>query len=388
MTEVTHPPGWWLASDGNWYAPHLHPGAVGPLPPPAGPTPFPESASPWTPPLPQLPQFAPFTAGPGSAPSITYGYAANPYAANPYAALTNGPPGYGYPPSAPKTNGLAITSLILSIVCLAGLGSIAGIILGFVSRRQIRRSWGTQRGAGLGLAGIIVGFVTLALVLAAVAIPTFLGVTASHAPVTRLAPIPIALGTAQQGGAAGPMTWGPATLAYDTSVDPVPGGVDVSIPSPEHAVFVAAPVRRPFPSIQESASVAITAGPTTNGVGLGCMSEDQSDQLAFFVRSSGVWQIVEWSAHGDGVVDTGVSPAVHSAGTNDVTVACRDDLARAGTTELSFEINGTPVADDLLALSSPEWLPTVQLCSCGGADTGQFLGVAYYSSPDTPGTSA
>ena len=186
------------------------------------------------------------------------------------------PPGYGYPPVAPKTNGLAVASLILSILSLVGLGSIAGIVLGFVSRSQIRRSHGAQRGAGLGLAGIIVGFVTLALVLAAVAIPTFLGVRAAHtAGVTRMAPTPITLGTPVAGGPADPLVWGPATLVYDTTVLPVPGGVDVAIPSAEHAVYVAAPVQQPAPAIQETASVAITAGPSSNGVGLGCMSTDQ-----------------------------------------------------------------------------------------------------------------
>jgi len=382
MTDVTHPPGWWLASDGDWYPPHLHPAAEAPVAPPGPAWPPP---GPATPPLPQLPQFAPFGApAPGTAPPMAYGYPGGPPVA-PYLGM---PPGYGYPPVAPKTNGLAVASLILSILSLVGLGSIAGIVLGFVSRSQIRRSHGAQRGAGLGLAGIIVGFVTLALVLAAVAIPTFLGVRAAHtAGVTRMAPTPITLGTPVAGGPADPLVWGPATLVYDTTVLPVPGGVDVAIPSAEHAVYVAAPVQQPAPAIQETASVAITAGPSSNGVGLGCMSTDQVDQLAFFVHGNGLWEINEFSATSTTVLDAGVSPAVHSTGTNEVTIACRDDLAQPGTTQLAFEVNGTPVADDLVRLSSSEWLPTLQLCSCYGADTGQFLDVAYYTSPDVPTTS-
>jgi hypothetical protein len=41
---------------------------------------------------------------------------------------------------------------------LFGLPCILGIIFGFVSRSQIKKSGGRQQGSGLGLAGIIVGF--------------------------------------------------------------------------------------------------------------------------------------------------------------------------------------------------------------------------------------
>jgi uncharacterized protein YqgC (DUF456 family) len=38
-----------------------------------------------------------------------------------------------------------------------------GVIFGFVARSQIKRSGGSQKGSGLALAGIIVGFVVIAL---------------------------------------------------------------------------------------------------------------------------------------------------------------------------------------------------------------------------------
>jgi tetrahydromethanopterin S-methyltransferase subunit G len=44
-----------------------------------------------------------------------------------------------------------------------------GVIFGFVARSQIRRSMGNQSGRGLALAGIIVGLVILALIVAWVA---------------------------------------------------------------------------------------------------------------------------------------------------------------------------------------------------------------------------
>ncbi len=386
MTDVTHPPGWWMASDGNWYPPHLHPGPpASAIPPvgPAGPPSIPDLGSAWPPPsapsrppIPEFPTFAPFSPpgpGPGTVPP-TYGYAAAP----PFAPPTGVPPGYGYPPPAPKTNGLAVASLILSILTLVGVGSILGIVFGFVSRAQIRRSHGAQKGSGLGLAGIIVGFVTVALVLAAVAIPTFLGVKASTASVVHLPLAPIALGQPQLGGSAPPMVWQPKSQLYDTTVTPVAGGVEVAIASAEHAEYVDDPVERPFPAIEESASVAIVSGPTSNGIGLGC-SAASGDQLAFFIHSTGAWQIMEFTSHNTIELDYGVNDAIHPQGTNTVTVACQNDVAQPTKTQLSFEVNGTPVANDLVAVTSPEWLPTVQICSCNGPDVGRYLDMGYSS---------
>lgn len=51
MSEVSEGPGWWIASDGKWYPPELHPSRPQPAPPPLvvgppGPGPAPEATAP------------------------------------------------------------------------------------------------------------------------------------------------------------------------------------------------------------------------------------------------------------------------------------------------------------------------------------------------------
>ncbi|MHB1594817.1 MAG: DUF1707 and DUF4190 domain-containing protein [Streptosporangiaceae bacterium] len=60
-------------------------------------------------------------------------------------------------------NGLAVASLACGIcqVFAWGVGPIAAIILGHLARRQIRRTG--QRGAGMALAGLILGYAGLVL---------------------------------------------------------------------------------------------------------------------------------------------------------------------------------------------------------------------------------
>ena len=68
------------------------------------------------------------------------------------------------PPSA-GTNGLAIGSLVLSLLGLfCGIGSIVGVILGFIARGQIKRTG--QGGDGMALAGIVIGIATLVISIA------------------------------------------------------------------------------------------------------------------------------------------------------------------------------------------------------------------------------
>jgi hypothetical protein len=96
---------------------------------------------------------------------------------NPYAVRHAGPPAYpGGPGVALRTSGFAVASLVLSIVWLAGFGSLLGAIFGVVALREIRRAPGQVRGQGLALAGLVIGVLGLALTSVAIATSSSTGV--------------------------------------------------------------------------------------------------------------------------------------------------------------------------------------------------------------------
>ncbi|MFT4052379.1 MAG: DUF4190 domain-containing protein [Microbacterium sp.] len=92
-------------------------------------------------------------------------------AASPLEATPGVPPPlpHGYGP-VPRTNGLAIASMVLSILGVIGVlplvGSVAGTIMGHISLRQVVRSG--EDGHAMALAGVIVGWVGIGMVLLAV----------------------------------------------------------------------------------------------------------------------------------------------------------------------------------------------------------------------------
>jgi hypothetical protein len=63
----------------------------------------------------------------------------------------------------PKTNPMAIGSLVLSLLWLGGLGSVGAVVLGHMSKREIASSQGRQSGANLATAGLVIGYIGLAL---------------------------------------------------------------------------------------------------------------------------------------------------------------------------------------------------------------------------------
>jgi len=84
-----------------------------------------------------------------------------------------------------KTAGIAITSLVLGIlglltiwVCIGVLFAIPAVICGHIGYSRVRKSGGVLAGDGVALAGLITGYLSIALIpiiglLAAIAVPAF-----------------------------------------------------------------------------------------------------------------------------------------------------------------------------------------------------------------------
>ncbi len=127
MSDYPEGPDWWQASDHKWYPPESAPGRVTQ---PAMPAPGQVPPTPGVPPAPQMPGYPTMQAG-------------------------------------PKNNGLAIASMVTSIVSVFCLGvfGIVGAIMGHVALGQVNKSGGTQTGKGMAIAGIVIGWLTFALFL-------------------------------------------------------------------------------------------------------------------------------------------------------------------------------------------------------------------------------
>jgi len=126
------------------------------------------------------------------------------------------PPAPSYPPQAPPatptTSGLAIVSLLCGILFFIFPAGVAAIIFGHISRSDIRRSGGRKTGAGMALAGLILGYIGTAiipiiLIVGAIIIPNLLR--------SRIA--------ANEASAVGSLrTLNVAALAYSTTYGKIP----------------------------------------------------------------------------------------------------------------------------------------------------------------------
>lgn len=77
--------------------------------------------------------------------------------------------------AAPTTSGLAVASFVVSLVGIAGclafaplvlITAVPAIAMGHVARTQIKRSNGALGGDGLAIAGLVIGYVQIALMCA------------------------------------------------------------------------------------------------------------------------------------------------------------------------------------------------------------------------------
>jgi len=64
-----------------------------------------------------------------------------------------------------RVNGSAVTSLVVGILWLYGVGSILAIVFGYVARSQIDRGRGTQTGRGLATAGLVLGWIGVGFIV-------------------------------------------------------------------------------------------------------------------------------------------------------------------------------------------------------------------------------
>lgn len=151
MSDYPEGPGWWQASDHKWYPPESFP-----------------SDAPAQQPEPTTPSYGqpPAAAQP---PGMPPGQGIPPA---PGAAGYPGAPGYPGMPVQQKNNGLATGSMVVSIIsvlCMPPVG-LVGAIMGHVALGQINKSGGTQGGRGMALAGIIIGWIAVALFIVGVII--------------------------------------------------------------------------------------------------------------------------------------------------------------------------------------------------------------------------
>jgi hypothetical protein len=102
--------------------------------------------------------------------------APDPSSAQPYPSPQHGAP-YpvqpGYAPvfvPATKTNGFSIASLVLGILWIYWIGSILALVFGYVAKSQIDRSGGLQSGRGMAIAGIVLGWIGVAVLILVIAL--------------------------------------------------------------------------------------------------------------------------------------------------------------------------------------------------------------------------
>lgn len=116
----------------------------------------PAAEAPGAPTHPQPAQPAPV---PSAAP-VPYGQQPQPYPPVQYQY-----PAPGTPVFVPKTNGMAIASMVLGILWIYWVGSILALIFGMVAKNQIDRSGGYEQGRGMAIAGIVLGWVGVGILL-------------------------------------------------------------------------------------------------------------------------------------------------------------------------------------------------------------------------------
>lgn len=111
---------------------------------------------------------------PGTPPQ---GYQPQQFGAQAYGGQSYGAQPFG---AQSQTNGLAIAALVCGVcqVFLWFLAAIPAVVLGHMARKQIRQTG--EQGDGMALAGMILGYIGVALTVLFVIIVVIIGVAAAH----------------------------------------------------------------------------------------------------------------------------------------------------------------------------------------------------------------
>lgn len=86
----------------------------------------------------------------------------------PLAPVYSSPVPMAPPAVQPKTSGLAIASLVLSLLWIYGLGSVLAIVFAAVAKKNIRESNGWVTGNGMATAGLVLGIIGVVVMLAVI----------------------------------------------------------------------------------------------------------------------------------------------------------------------------------------------------------------------------
>jgi hypothetical protein len=110
--------------------------------------------------------------------------------------VATSPAGNSYVAAAPvsysTTSGLAIASMVLGILWIYWIGSLVGLVLGYLALREIRQDPQRIGGKGMAIAGIVLGWIGALTLLLAVALGLYVwkhrepqhipaGISATHA---------------------------------------------------------------------------------------------------------------------------------------------------------------------------------------------------------------
>ena len=96
------------------------------------------------------------------------------------------PPGQPAPPNfvyveRSRTNGLAVAAMVLGILWIWWIGSVLAVIFGHVSLNHIKRSNGAERGRGMAIAGLVLGYIGVATLILVIALFVFAGSNTDNA---------------------------------------------------------------------------------------------------------------------------------------------------------------------------------------------------------------